>query len=163
MSDELIRINYGRMVPPAFRWFWTGLMFFLIIVCFQNLPELPAVFSGIVLSLAVFPVWSAYYLLELDTQNRTVGEHTWIMGRKTGQKTTYKEIEKVFVNSSLAGQLMHGQSGHVYQNKWREYRAFVKFDDGRKIFLISDRDLDVLENRLKPILKKLNCPLQVNV
>lgn len=163
MRDHLLRINQGRIVPVTFRWLWTMLMFFLIAICFQNLPELPAVLCAIGCSLAVFPVWSAYYLLEIDTENRTVGDHTWVMGRKLGKQTSYEGIEKVFINSAMMAQSVNGHGGSGYQSRWREYQAFVKFDDGRKVFLISDRDLNLLQDRLQPMLKKLGCPLQVNV
>ena len=90
-------------------------------------------------------LWTTFRLLEIDSKNQTYSEFTSVLGRKFGPTHSYQGIEKVLLDRVSFGS----------KNAMTEYDAYLKFQNGEKIFLVSDEDENELIERLQPTLKKL--------
>ena len=153
------RLNQGRIVSLPIRFFLTLMVFAVMFWSMTALSESIAIIVCILISLLLPLVWSSYYILEIDCQNQRIGELTWIAGIKRGNYTSYDSIEKIFINQTGSAQRMTSYGGHVHTKRAREYHAYLKTGDSRKFFLLSDSDPVKLEERIQPLVKKLNVNL----
>lgn len=140
-----MRINQGRIFESSQRYLLTlllvGSMVFFVIF-FNNIIGFILM---IIFSFLQILLWTTFRLLEIDAKNQTYSELTSVLGRKFGRTHSYQGIEKVFLDRVSFGA----------QNAITEYDAYLKFQNGGKLFLISDEDEKELIDRLQPILKKL--------
>ena len=160
--SNIVRINQGRVLPWQFRLAGTTLIFVLIFGAFLKLPEMYAISSAILFSMLLPLLWSTYYLLEIDPENRVIKDGMWIVGYKKVDMTSYNSLEKIFINKVLVGQNISSYTGHVHHYQSVEYTAFLKLDNDKKFELLSDKSADQLKKKLKPIIRKLNCPVIEN-
>ena len=93
-------------------------------------------------------VVTARRFLVFNMEKGTCFRYVWVLGLKLGGTRRFDYIEKLYINKVTYS---HGGSAINYHAKVASihYRCFLKFDDGEKIPLDSDVDLDRLVNRLK--------------
>ncbi|MEQ8580159.1 MAG: hypothetical protein RIC30_06305 [Marinoscillum sp.] len=157
-----IRINQGRILPWQFRVVGTLIVLGSMAFALLRLSEFPAIIICIAISFLIPAMWSAYYILEIDPEQKTISEISWILSYKNGKTKPFREVEKIFVNETKKAQQMTSWAGQVRTSKFQEYMAFLKLTDGDKYFLISDQDPDKLLKRLAPISEKLGCDIFKN-
>ena len=117
----------------------------------------------IVLCILVFlliPIWTSFYLLEIDIQGKRYLDATVFMGRKYGQWAAYSEMTEIFIKPQGYSQNFHSRSGAVFQSKFTIYESYLKLDGDHKIFLISDESPGELKERLQPYAKKFGIEIR---
>ncbi|WP_159583939.1 hypothetical protein [Marinoscillum sp. 108] len=157
-----IRINQGRILPWQFRMVGTLIVLGSMAFALLRLSEFPAIVICIAISFLIPAMWSAYYILEIDPEQKTISEFSWVLSFKNGKTKSFQEVEKIFVNETKKAQRMTSWSGQVRTSKFNEYMAFLKLVEGDKYFLISDPDPANLMKRLTPISEKLGCDIHEN-
>jgi len=159
---DKVRINQGRIVPFQFRIGGTAIVLSLMATALLNLSEIPAIVLCIVLSLLIPPLWSSFYILEIDPTTKQILEIQWIVNWKRVEKTDYEAIEKIFINRTLQKQQMTSWGGQVRTSKVREYVSYLKLTSGEKFFLLSSTKPERLLKKLEPVQKKLQCEVVQN-
>ncbi|MEP1094483.1 MAG: hypothetical protein ABJG78_05205 [Cyclobacteriaceae bacterium] len=150
-----VMINQGRSLPWTFRFIAVLIVFTLIVVSMQNLPERLAIPIAILLSFLFPMIWFSNKILTIDNDLKEIHEGYWIMGYKTGKRKKYKSVDKIFINKVKTSQSMYSQSNHGHSVKGVEYHAYLKYDEDKKLFLAGDPLEKRLENKMTKIREKL--------
>jgi hypothetical protein len=93
---------------------------------------------------------------EIDGINKTFREYNSYLFVKFGETKKYNGIEKIFINGSKESQTMytaHTTSSTTFTHL--VYDAYLKFDNGEKIFLTGRKDKNKLIRVLEPVVKRL--------
>lgn len=93
---------------------------------------------------------------EISLDTKSYREYNSMLFIKIGQKEAFHEIEKIFINASKVTSQMHTahtSSGSIFTHT--EYNAYLKFSNGKKIFLTSKKDKKALISELQPIANRL--------
>ncbi|WP_258103937.1 hypothetical protein [Marinoscillum sp. MHG1-6] len=155
-----VRINQGRILSGMYILGILLLTLFLIALSFNYLPELLAIPVVIMLGLTFPMVWSSFYIIEIDTQSKTISEYIWIMTFKINVEVTrFDSLEKIFVNQVGLSQNYHQYSGAVHEVRSREFQAYIKIDTGEKFYLVSGKNKGALNKSLNSIAQKLKVPV----
>ncbi len=100
---------------------------------------------------------------EIDPVSRTFREYNSCLFIRIGVKEKYNEVEKVFINASRVSQRMYtAHTSHSSSFQSTVYNAYLKFDDGRKIFLASRKDKAKLIEFVSPAVVALSSDLTDN-
>jgi hypothetical protein len=100
---------------------------------------------------------------QIDASNKTFREYTSYVFFKSGDTEKYKSIERIFINRSKVSQKMYtARTLDSSTFRYVLYNAYMKLDDGNKIFLTSRKDKDQLIKFLSPLVKTLNTQLNDN-
>jgi hypothetical protein len=93
---------------------------------------------------------------EIDTEKGRFREYNSCLFIRRGTAEKYNNVEKVFINKANISQTMytaHTSSSSTFENI--VFNAYLKFDDGRKIFLTSRKDKIKLIELLDPLVTLL--------
>jgi len=131
------------------------MVFALIVVSMQNLPENPAILIAILLSFLFPMIWFSNKILTIDNDSKEIHQGYWIMGYKTGKPKKYQSLDKVFINKVKTSQSMYSQTNRGHTMKGVEYHAYLKYDGEKKLFLASDPMEKKLEQKMTKISEKL--------
>jgi len=154
-----VRINQGRVLESSHRYMFSLLLICGMIASIVAVNNILGFIIMFVLSFLLILIWTSFYILEIDVENKTYADLTSVFGRKFGKAVAFDEIENVFIKSSVVSQTIHGFGPNSYEKKNYEFDAYLKFTNGEKLFLVSDEDEKELRKRLKPVLKKLETEL----
>jgi len=113
-------------------------------------------------AIAVF-LLTTYSGTEIDPEQRTYKEYNSYFFVKSGDSVSYSAVEKIYINSAKESQTMH--PAHTLDSRTFEttvYNAYLKFEDGTKIFLTSRKNKKNLIQLLDPIARKLDVQLVDN-
>lgn len=113
-----------------------------------------------VIAFVMIPIWTSFYLLEIDPDKKQYLDATVVMGRKFGRPNPYESIEDIFIKPQGYTQNFHSRSGAVFENKSVKFDGYLKFSDGKKIFLISDEEKEDLKKKLKPFAEQLQTTIR---
>jgi hypothetical protein len=97
---------------------------------------------------------------EIDIATKNYREYNSILFFKFGDHAKFDEIEKIFINEAKVTSQMqtaHTTSGSIFTHI--EYNAYLKFSDGKKIFLTSKKNKKALIGQLQPIANRLETEL----
>lgn len=97
---------------------------------------------------------------EIDIVKKNYREYNSILFLKRGERENFQEIEKIFINASKVTSQMHTahtSNGSTFTHT--EYNAYLKFSNGKKIFLTSKKDKKVLISQLQTIANQLETEL----
>ena len=118
---------------------------------------------SILLAAAGFAVLSWYSGTEIDPAGRTFREYNSCFFIRKGVMERYHEVEKVFINEAKMSQKMYtAHTGSSSMLRYVVFNAYMKLDDGRKIFLTSRKDKQKLLKLLKPVVALLATDLTDN-
>lgn len=98
----------------------------------------------------------SYEGTEVNAENKTFREYTSLLFIKTGKFSNYLEVEKIYITRSKQSQQMY--TAHTTHSSVFEdvvYNAFLKFESGEKVHLLTSKDKDKLVKVLEPLCKKL--------
>ena len=155
-----VRINQGRIIPTQYRVILTIGAFFGMFLLMARANNEVGFILCLILALIIFPVWTSFFMLEIDTKNRSFKDYYAIMGRPFGLRTGILDaIRGVEVVQSNIAQTTYGMGSSGYTRHSREYSAYLLINENDKVFLISDENKEDLLERLRPLLKKLNTDL----
>lgn len=149
-----VMINQGRTVPLTFRFVGIGIVFVIVVKVLQHFPENTAILITIPFSFLVPMLWFSSTVLTINPETKEFHLGTWAMGFKTGRPKPYNHIEKIFINKVNVSQTMNTRA-NSHTTSHVEYRAFIKFDNEEKHFLVSNKSEKKLEERVAEIKKKL--------
>ena len=156
-NNLTVNIKGGRLFP--FPFLLLGAVF-----CIAGFPLLTTspLFAGISL-LAGASILTAHEGTEINPSTRTFREYNSFLFLKRGRNKKYSAIEKIFVNSGKVSQRIytaHTMNSGIFTNM--EYNAFLKFEDGVKVFLVSHKNKNRLLLKLNKIGRALNVPVVDN-
>ena len=156
---DSVRISRGRVVPLAFCFVGTLLVFVTYLYIFDTFNELTFIVLGIIISPILPIIWTTRYITEINPIKKYVHEYVWLMGGKVGKPESFDSIEKTFINSVNTAQRMTSYGGNVNTARYLEFIGFVKLDNGEKIELMRDTDEDYVFEKMEKISKKLGTQL----
>ena len=158
MHKDVIDIKFGSIFPWPFQ-FLAGILLIMGLAILLDKTILSVIMilgSGFVLS--------GYVGTEIDKGEKEYREYNAFFFIKNGKKIKYTGIEKIFINTSKMKQRLytaHTNHSSIFTNT--EFNGFVKFDDGTKIQLLSNRKKEKLVSELKKISEFLNVQVEDNV
>jgi hypothetical protein len=156
-----IRINQGRIIPSQYRFIITAGIIFGIFLLISRVNNELGFILCLVLSFGIFPVWTSFFMLEIDMKNNCYRDYYTIMGRSFGVKLgVFHAIHGAKILESKTIQTTYGMGASGHTRHGREYSAYLLINENEKVFLISDEDKEDLLERLSPILKKLKTELK---
>ncbi|GAA0890577.1 hypothetical protein GCM10009122_02550 [Fulvivirga kasyanovii] len=147
----------GRLFPWYFQ-LAGGLVLITGIAYFQ---------SHLLLSLALFLisilVFTGYSGIEIDPQAKTYRPYYSFLFLKTGKRTRYAGIDRIYINANQVSQRVftaHTNSSTTFKNV--DFDAYIKFNNGVKEYIMTKRDKNALINKLKSVAEALDTPLVDN-
>ena len=156
MKNKMIKIKSEKLFPFHFQ--LLGLVSFFIgcilILLHPFIAPLP-----IVIGLIFFTSYSG---VEFNLRDQSYREYNWFLFFKSGKFLPYNKVEKIFINASEVSQYIYTMvtTGKSYYNI--EYDAYLKFSNGQKIFLASNRNKNKLLKRLKKLTDHLESDIVDN-
>lgn len=150
-ESKTIDIISGRLFP--FHFMVLGVIFFIAGgALFSSHPVI-----SIILMVIAAIILSSYSGTQIIPSSKTYREYNSFLFIKNGQSKKYDGIEKIFINSGKVSQKVY--TAHTLNSstfKHVEYNAYLKFTNGTKIFLASDKNKIRLVNKVNAIARKLN-------
>lgn len=152
MNKKTIDIRTGTLFPFHFIALGASLLIGGIVVLTTGnmILALILLFIGAVMV-------TGYEGTEISPSSNTYREYKSFLFIKNGEVKRYDGIEKIFINSGKVSQKMNPPfTSRAATYTSTEYNAWLKFTDGNKIFLKSDRDKVRLMNKLRAPASSLN-------
>lgn len=101
--------------------------------------------------------------IEIDPVSRTFRGYNSCLFIRGGTTEKYNEVVKVFISPSRVSQTMYtARTSHSSTFRYVVFNAYLKFDDGRKIFLTSRKNKVKLIKLLNPVVTALSVDLTDN-
>lgn len=111
---------------------------------------------SIILGLIGLVILTTHSGTEIDPAMKTFREYHSILFFRYGEKEKYEGVENIFINASKVSQTVH--PAHTLDSatfNHMEFNAYLKFSDGKKIFLMSKKSKTELMNKLKSVTEAL--------
>lgn len=118
---------------------------------------------AIILAAAGVAILSWHSGTEIDHKNRTFREYNSCWFVRMGDREKFSGVEKIFINKAKVSQAMY--TPHTANSSTMHYfifDAYLKFDDGRKIYLASRKNKARLIKLLNPVVATLGAELSDN-
>lgn len=118
---------------------------------------------SITLAVAGLALLTGHSGTEIDFANKTFREYNSFLFIRRGVTKNYNEVEKIFINKAKVSQKIytaHTSSSSTFQSIL--FNAYLKFDDGRKLFLTSRKNKAKLIKLLNPVVTALAVDLTDN-
>ena len=158
MKATKIDLKSGRLFPWYFQ--LVGIVLLPISVTFLASNFMISIILVIV---AIF-ILTSFSGFEIDIQNKIYYPYyTFFFLFKSGKKKKFNEVEKLYINANKVSQRIY--TAHTTQSatfKNVEYDAYIKFDNGAKEYLISDKKLDRLKTKLTTLSEAINISISDN-
>lgn len=157
MNKSYVDIKSGCLFPIQFQFFGV-LLIIITIVLFVTYP-LWSILT-LLLSLLIFTSTSG---IEFNPTNKTYRPYHSFLFIKTGKALPYDEIEKIYINGSHVTQRIytaHTAQSATFKNK--EFDAYVKFTNGKKEYLLTDKKKELLIEKLRALSASLNIEITDN-
>jgi hypothetical protein len=154
MSDK-IDIRFGSLFPWPFRFIAAIVLlvglFLIVEKTFLSLGLM--LFGGFILS--------GFEGTEINRTEKFYVDYKSFFFLKSGDKTKYGDIEKIFVNTSKTKQRLYtAHTSHSWSFENLEFNGFIKFSDGEKVQLLRKRKKSELLKELNRVATFLNVPVE---
>jgi len=150
-----VLINQGRVLESGYRYMISLLLVCGMVVSIVAINNLIGFILMIALSSLLIMLWTTFYMLEIDIKNQTYLEFTAVLGYKFGTIHSFDGIEKIFIDAEVYSQKIYGYGPNAHEMKSYEFKAYLRFSNGEKLFLVSDEDEKELIERLQSTVRKL--------
>ena len=155
MKQPTIDVRSGMLFP----WHFLFIATIVLIVGFSLVTERTVV-SLILIVISTF-VLTGYSGTEIDTQRKRFREYRSFFFLKEGKHFPFNGIEKIYINSSRTTQKVHtAHTNHSSVFSSIEYNAWLKFDNGSKVHLLSKGDKGKLMRKLNDVCVSLGTRLE---
>ncbi len=157
MPKNAIDIKFGSLFP----WPFQLLAGILLVIGLSIVLEKPILSALLILGSGF--VLSGYTGTDVDKTKNLYREYNAFFLIKHGKKIKYTGLEKIFINSSKVKQRLytaHTTHSSTFTNT--EFNAYLKFEDGTKIHLLTMRKKENLKRDLKRISTFLEIPVEDN-
>jgi len=143
MDNTTIRITSGKLFPFQFQFFAILLIIFSALLPIQNpyLVPLPLIPGLIIIT--------GYYGVEICPKKKEYRVFNSFLLIKTGSWTAFDSIDNIFINSSYQTQKVYLRVTEGPTIRKKLYNAFLKFNDGTKVFLKSHKSRKALIEKLQ--------------
>lgn len=160
LVTKKFRFSQGSVVMLHFKFAITLFVVFSVLVINELFLGFVTSMIAMILVLALIPTWFSRYVLEIDVENRTYADLIQILSLSWGKKVAFGPVEKIFINECQVGQTIHRYStGAPATFRSMEYKAFLKLQNGDKVFLLSKMEPE----RLKESIAGLASELQTDI
>jgi len=152
-----VDINCGKLFP--FQFLLLGVLLLIgggLCLILHPIISIIAILAGII-------ILTAREGTEIDPASNTYREYNYFLLIKTGKWKKYPRIEKIFVNPVRVGQKIytpHTLDSSTFSNT--EFKAYLKFSDGVKVFLQSHKNKTRLLHKLSVVGNVLQVPVEDN-
>ena len=155
--SKKINIKQEAIAPGGFKFFGNLLVFVgigmvylqtMTLINQQEWAALIFILIGLLLCAGGLVLITAHYRLEIDPLSKTYQQYVWLLGYSSGKTLAYKKIE----NISIDDQAKKNES----KVQKKEFKAFITFDNGKKLLLDKHKKEDVLRKRILYYKKCLN-------
>ncbi|MEQ6120563.1 hypothetical protein [Reichenbachiella sp. MALMAid0571] len=136
----------GKLFPIQFQFFGGVLLLIGVSVATNS------IVVGLILILVAASILTGQSGIDFDSELQTYREYKSFLFVKSGNKKKYSGVEKIFINSQTTSQRMYTMhTSHSSNFKNREFNAYLKFDNGNKIYLNTNKDKIVLMDNLRKL------------
>lgn len=154
MSKQVLKIGRKKVFPLYLRVLLTISFGFVLVSLLQlNVTENIHVFLMVLVSSLVPSIWTARYLFEVNTINKTYGLYTWVMGMKFGKSAPYQTI------NGMTKELNPKFEKEQYSSTEDKYLVFLDLNEGEKLLVLSGNNESTLSTRIDIIKSKLGVEL----
>ena len=117
--------------------------------------------SPILLFVGAF-ILTGFRGVDLNGREKVYREYNSFLFLKFGKWVKYGQAEKIYINSGSASQKIYTRMTSGITVKSEEFNAYLKFDNGSKIYLASRKDKNRLIKRLKKLTDFFGIEIQDN-
>lgn len=117
--------------------------------------------SPILLLLGTF-ILTGFRGVDFNGQEKVYREYNSFLFVKFGKWLKYNQAEKIFINAGSTSQKIYTQVTDGITVKSKDYNAYLKFDNGSKIYLASKKDKNRLIKRLQKLSDFFRLDIQDN-
>lgn len=167
-NNNTLTIKQESLLPGGFRFFGLLMMlvggslcvikFKLLLVNFDFVGIL-LILVGLALVSGGLLLITAHYRLTIDPINKTYHIYPWLLGYIPGKADSFNFIEKIYINPVKRSQDNHSLTGKVHTSHSGLYKAFMLMDNGEKIHLDTDSNLEKLQLKVDGYKQKLKTVL----
>ena len=144
----------------VFPWHFRFLGWALLFVTLPMLVFQP-VFSPITLIIGILLI-QGQTGMEFDRSARRFREFNSFFFRRFGSWLPWEGFEKVYINSVRTSQFAYTRVNTGTTFRDQKFVAYLKSGSGEKFYITSEREKGKLKERLQPLCKQLDVPLQDN-
>lgn len=110
---------------------------------------------GPVLLILGMAIAFSHYRLSIHPENKTYRVYVKVLGMKSGKPSSFKYIEKIYINPVKVSTTMNSYAGRRHDHQEVIYKAFMKMDTGEKIHMDTDTNEDRLSQRVNSYITAL--------
>ncbi len=149
MKDDILDFKSEKLFPFQFQLFgivigFTGLL------CLVFAPYVSPLL--ILLSILIF---TSYRGIEFDRLAKSYRIYNAFLYWKTGKTASYTGLDKLYIHSVKVSQKVYTMVTTGITSKNTVYDAYLKLEDGSRIYLTSHKSRDILMKRLQPLARFL--------
>ena len=149
MDNSKINFKSGRLFPYQFHYFAVLLSIFSVLLLitypfFSPLPLIPALI-----------IFTGSFGLEIMPDKKEYRNYNSILFVRKGRWKNYTYIEKIYITKSFRTQKIYTRvtGGPIIRKEY--FNAYMKFEDGDKIFLQSSNHKKLLIRSLQKLSKRI--------
>jgi hypothetical protein len=152
---HLIEFDAGKLLPFHFILAGTILLFFGVVALLYS------PFAGILFGLLGLLILTAKRGVDIDFAKKIYREYHSFYWIKTGKWSPFNSVVKLYINPVKMSQRMSNlaSSSTIHSN---EYKAYLKFNNEDKVYLLSGKKIKVLEEKLTPLAASLGLSITDN-
>jgi hypothetical protein len=156
-KENVITYKHGALAAKHIQFF--GILLFIIgLVVFLKM-----VILSIFLMLIGLLIVLSNSGLKLDFEKSTFQEYNSFLFLKTGEKEHFNKIDLLYINKINISQQMNSPTmAQTHTTKYVQFAAYIKFDNGEKIHVLTEKDKVKLVLKLEPIVNKTGISITDN-
>jgi len=146
MTTTSIDYKSGKLFPIQFQ-FFGGVLLLIGLGVATNY-----IVVGLILILIAASILTGQSGVDFDSELKAYRAYKSFLFIKSGENKKYQGVEKIFINSQAISQRMYTMhTNHGSDFKSLEYNAYLKFDNGIKIYLDTNKDKKALIDKLQEL------------
>lgn len=150
-----INLKTGFLFPWPFQFLALIGLIASIPVMTVNLP------LGVVMLIGCLFVLTTYSGIEINKDEKFYKEYFGFLFFKSGEKIKFNSPERIYINTSKSQERYYtAGSSSIYT--YTQFNAFLQFDDGSKLHLLTNRKKSKLLHALNKISSGLNLRIEDN-
>ena len=157
MNESIIYYKHGAIAALHIRFF--GILLVIIgLVIFYKIMAL-----SIILILIGLVIAFSNSGVIINLENNTFQEYNSFFFFKTGENERFDKIDLLYINKNNKSQQMNSpRMTQTHVMKYVQYDAYIKFDNGDKLHLLTEKDKAKLFSKLEPVVKHVGIPITDN-
>ena len=153
---DIIQTKTENLFPFHIQLFgWVCLFIGLVALVYQPLLALVALILGAIIVTGTRAV-------EFDSSRNLFREFNSFLFIKSGKWKAFEAVEKIYINASRMSQEVYTKVTTTTTFRSVEYTAYLKFSDGRKIYLLSSKNKKSLMKELAPVARYFELEIMDN-